>query len=168
MSRRPLVRDAIGSVLLLCALGICGLAYVTQNGRLYAFRSFAGKRYDVGFRRGDLVLHILRDYKHDTPLKWGVERDSPPLSDDHSWWEDIGHGFGRRIRVAGFEWASGTFHPPFVWLHRTVPATVILIPFWAMVFIPAAYPFGLFSLWCGRGIETRLRESGWPRARRVT
>jgi hypothetical protein len=165
MSRRSLVRDTISSVLLLCALGICGLAYVTQNGRLYAFRSFAGKRYDVLFRRGDLVLHILHDYKHDTPLKWGGVRDCPPLSDDHSWWEDIGHRIDKRVRFAGFEWAGGKFLPPFIWLHRTAPATVVHIPFWAMVFIPSAVPFGVFSLWFGRRIETRLRESAWLHAR---
>lgn len=148
MLRRRFGRDFALSLALLYITAVGSLCYITQDTALVVFGSCGGKRIDVTVYRGDYLVTVLHNFEHDVPLRYGVYR--PPNSTqermfffdewwhgDNSWWEGVGFTIKTRTRRLGFEWAHGTYWPPFCWQHRTVPITVVQIPFWAVALAPS-------------------------------
>lgn len=118
-------------------------------------------RYDVLCENGSVVIRQLQRYEFVTPLRFGLYLPETKRQfegfkkegwwhGDNSWWERTGYTVQSRYRAWGFEVASGTYWPPFVWQHPTVPFNLVQFPIWVLVF--------LFSLLPAARILRKLRS----------
>lgn len=125
------------------------------------FWSVNERRYDVFCENGSMAIRQLQHYEFDTPFRIGLysletKRQFDGFKKegwwhgDNSWWERTGYTVTRRHRQCGFEVASGTYWPPFVWQHPTVPFNLVQIPSLALVL--------LFSLLPAASILRKLRS----------
>ena len=125
------------------------------------FWSANERRYDVFCVNGSVVIRQLQSYQFDTPFRFGIysletKRQFEGFKKegwwhgDNSWWERTGYTVQRRHRLCGFEMASGSYWPPFVWQHPTVRFRLVQFPSLALVF--------LFSLLPAVSIVGKLRS----------
>ena len=135
------------------------------------FWSANERRYDVFCENGSVAVRQLQRYEFDTPFRWGIYsletqrqfegfKKSGWWHGDNSWWERTGYSVQRRHRLCGFEMASGTYWPPFVWQHPTVPFSLVQIPSLALVLLFSLLPAARILLKL-RSLRGNRKETTW-------
>jgi hypothetical protein len=157
---RRLVITIATAVSSLAALLVFFVIGFSENRAIAVFWSADHKRHEILIDRGSMLLHTLHKYQFKTNLNWSIYKPETPKElvafteltawwhGDNSWWERVGTTVKKRYRLIGFEYAEGTYWPPFVWRHPTVPFNIVQLPCWGLAVIFMILPVVRVFRWC--------------------
>jgi hypothetical protein len=124
--------------LLLC-VGAVVMWVRSVNALDALFVATRGTRWEVVSQESQVILIRFRPWANTTPLtydRWDEVGPPPsarrPLGPG---WEASAHA-----RLAGFEYASGVYRPPFSWRLPRAPFHRVAAPHWFLVLLTAAAP----------------------------
>lgn len=172
-----ILKSLVHGAAVLCVLGAMCISAVwfgtsDHGSDLNVFWGCFGTRYDVVMGSGELSVQRLHDFRggdfsvrvlatpSETPEALARFKDLPWWNGSNSRWERVGYTVEHRTRGLGFEVASGTFRPPFVWQHRTVPFDIVVAPLWSCIAVLLVLPFTSIWMIASRNRTWSRHESG--------